>query len=302
MTQPILVPLDGSELAEQALDLAVAVATRTAAPIHLVRMPLWPPNSPLAARDDVTSYLDAAAERVSAQVDAKVETAILPEKAQDGDSWPASAGSIADHVLEYGRKRGAAMVVLATHGRGGLARAWFGSVADALIRRADLPVLVVRPEEGEPSDRAIRHVLVPLDPSDASRSVLEPATSLARAFDARITLLRIIPWPYQVNDTFLPATVVSVGEDLATVRANAAQELEGVAASLRTQGLEVEVAVMEHVAPGRAIADYAKDEGADLVALATHSRSGFDRLVLGSVADKVVRGAECPVLLVRSGD
>lgn len=304
MSKPILVPLDGSELAEQALELAVPVAKRLDAPLHLVRVPLWPPDSPLTDVAEVQGYLQKMAGRVSEELGSSVSTAILPEKPSAGDgSWPASGGSIADLVLDYATRQGTELVAIATHGRGGLARAWFGSVADALVRRARIPLLVVRPEEGDHPVRDIRHVLLPLDATaTAAQPAIAPAARIARAFGARVTLLRVIPWPYQVYTAFTPATVVAVGEDIEALRRSANEALEKIAAGLRGDRLQVDVAVTEHVNPGRAIDEWASEHGVDLIALATNDRRGFDRLVLGSVADKVVRGADCPVLVLRIGD
>ena len=301
MDEAILVPLDGSELAEQALPPAVELCRKGSASLHLVRALLWAPDSPLSTGEEA-EYLDGVAERVAAELGRAATTAVLPETAKRSGDWPASARDTASHILEYAGRHEIGMLVMATHGRGGIARAWFGSVADAIIRASDLPVLLIRPDAAEETARPIRKVLVPLDAEPESRRALRAATSLATAFDASLTLLRVIPWPYQVYGTLTPVTVVGTGSDLDTARDHAREQLEQDAAEVRAAGLEVDVAVVEDVSPGRAIVAFAEENGIDLIALATHARKGFERMVLGSVADKVLRGAECPVLMVRSAD
>lgn len=301
MDEAILVPLDGSELAEQALAPAIELCRMGSASLHLVRALLWAPDSPLSSGEE-GEYLDGVAKRVAAELGRAVTTAVLPESAKRSGDWPASARDVARYILDYAASHSIGTLVMATHGRGGIARAWFGSVADAIIRASELPVLLIRPDTAEDAARPIRRVLVPLDAEAGSRRALPPATRLAAAFGASLTLLRVIPWPYQVHGTLTPVTVVGPGTDIDAARDHAREQLEADAAEPRAAGLHVDIAVMDDVSPGRAIVHFAEQHGIDLIALATHARKGFERMVLGSVADKVLRGAECPVLLVRIED
>jgi nucleotide-binding universal stress UspA family protein len=202
---------------------------------------------------------------------------------------------------------GVDLVVLTTHGRGPLGRFWLGSVADALVRRLPVPALLVRPQEGAPAAEAVRHILVPLDGSPLAEQILEPAAALAELTGAAVTLLRVVgpvpPPGAEVPDGLIEEAVQQLLEKTAElqerVNAGASQGLETAAARLRERGLVVQTRVAVADAPAPAILDAAREVGADLIALATHGRRGLKRLLLGSVADKVVRGGTLPVLLLR---
>src|SRR5690606_22526567 len=170
MIKTVLVPLDGSRFSEQAVPLGLAVARAANAELRFahVHFPLAFEGLPYAeqdqrwdiqAREQELEYLDEVAERVRGAGHDRVAVELL-----DGDVVPA--------LLGHARAVGADLVVLSSHGRGGVERAWLGSVADGLVRRSHLPVLLVRPEteEGEPPDLerlpALRHILVPLDGSE----------------------------------------------------------------------------------------------------------------------------------------
>jgi nucleotide-binding universal stress UspA family protein len=149
----------------------------------------------------------------------------------------------------------------------------------------------VRLEEG-----VFKHVLCTLDGSSESREILPMAAACAHLFGARITLLRIVPLQFPVTSTFTShGTSESLGQEEHAAGARAALEEE--AAALRDAGLEVGVEVLN---PPDGILEYAEKGSADLIAMATHGRGGVARLILGSVADKVIRGGSIPVLLHRT--
>jgi nucleotide-binding universal stress UspA family protein len=310
MYRSILVPLDGSPFGEQALPLAVGLARRSAANLQVVHVhvPLaemysesWPGFESTvnpAVRWRSQGYLDAVVRRLQpiAGPDMTLSSALLE-------------GTVPEALQEHVAATGADLVVMTTHGRGPLARAWLGSVADALIRRLSIPLLLVRPEEipGDPAAApSLRHVLIPLDGSPFAEDILEPAVSLGGVQGAEYTLLRVIapmiPW----NCTGYPAAAgyEDVLDQLtklhAEERAEAGAYLEHVAAGLRERGLHVQTRVACHDQPAVAILDEAKAHPDGFVALATHGRSGLPRLFLGSVADKVLRGSTVPVLVHRA--
>ncbi len=140
------------------------------------------------------------------------------------------------------------------------------------------------------------HVLCPLDGSELAEKALPHAVAQARAFGARLTLLRVVEVPV------LPVTpdVVTVEIDLLPhLREDAQKYIDEQVAVWREQLAEVRGEVVEGRA-AEAIADFAVDRGVDLIVMATHGRSGLSRLAFGSVADRVLRLAHCPVLLVRA--
>ena len=211
-------------------------------------------------------------------------------------------GSVVAELDEHARNANADLLVMTTHGRGPLRRAWLGSVADGLLRRTPCPILAIRPGEGEQlqlEERQFHHLLVTLDGSSESREILPFAAAFAHAFGARITLLRVIPPHFPVSSPF--TSHVGQGyQGLKEEKRIVRETLETEAGPLREGGLRIGVEVVSGVHPAEGILEFAAGGEVDLVAMATHGRGGVARLILGSVADKVIRGGTVPVLLQRA--
>lgn len=311
MYRNIVVPLDGSDFSRAAIPYAVTLAAASDAAIELVsavdsvgmlsggtiatgapaygsgiEIPTAGPALVEAARRQREDALTDAAEAVRGASGATVRWELL-------DGEPSEA--VAAHV----ERSGADLVVMSTHGRGGLERAWLGSIADRLIRRIAVPLLLVRPgEEGRQSRPAvIRRLLVPLDGSKLAEAVLDPAARIARQVDGSIELLRAVD-PAIAESPYIPATVDDAQPYYERRRIEAGDYLTSVAERLRADGVDVTEVGIRDGSPSSIILARAR-EGADMVAMATHGRSGLERWLLGSVSDKVVRGADMPVLLVR---
>lgn len=295
MYKQILVPLDGSTFAEAALPLALALTRKTEADLHLISVvePIpafayaeWEP----AALDWSTKYLDSVVERISERAGGNVSAAV-------------HSGRVIETLHEQSEKLGIDLVVMATHGRGVLSRAWLGSVADALMREAGTPVLFVRPEEGEapepePSED-FRTLFIPLDGSELSESALEHATEFGELFGSAYHLTRIVAYPLEIASPYLPHTVQMNAEILGEAKAQAAEYLEEHAERMRSRGLRVTASVAVDPQAAHGILTEAEAVGSDMIAMATHGRGGVSRVVLGSAADKVLRGTHVPVLLYR---
>lgn len=301
MVRTILVPLDGSAFAEHALPLALAIARRMDAALRLVQVhdpvatlagmegAIVDPGWDAAARENERAYLDGAVERLR-----KLGAVPVTSALRDG---PVAAAVDAEAAVHQ-----AALVVMTSHGRGGLSRLWLGSVADQFIRRSTgTPILLLRPHEAAPdfqNDAAPRHFLIPLDGSALAEQILPPALALGRALGADFTLLRAI-------DPLLPAGLDAEGflvcgldaAALPGLRADAETYLERVAERLRKNGAVVRTRVVVNGRPELAILEAAAAP-TDLTALATHGRGGMQRLLLGGVADKVLRGSSTPVLVL----
>jgi nucleotide-binding universal stress UspA family protein len=300
----VLVPLDGSPFGEHALQGAIRIAGRAGAALHLVHvhaelgLPAAVPGpGAFAAEWEARRRLEAGLylEKVAA---ARVRPAGVQAVTQLLD------GSFRDALLEYISARGVDLVVMCTHGRGGLSRAWLGSMADALIRAAPVPVLLVRPRD-EAGDPAVPvapatplHVLVGLDGSGFAEAALEPAIELVGA-EGTLTLLQVLAPAYVVGAPFDSTGVMTDPEVQQAQEARCEEYLQDVTRRLAGRVVEVRTRVRTHPQPAVAIARAAADVGADLIAVATHGRGAAARTVLGSVADKVVRGADRPVLVVR---
>jgi nucleotide-binding universal stress UspA family protein len=273
----------------------LALTRKTNASLHLVSVvePIpafayaeWEP----AALDWSTQYLDSVAERVSDAAGGEVTTAV-------------HSGRCAETLRQEVTNLGADLVVMATHGRGVLSRAWLGSVADAFMREAEVPVLFVRPSEGNaPSPDAaddFETLLVPLDGSDVSESALEHATEFGALFGSAYHLTRVVAFPLEIASPYLPHTVQMNADILADAKQSAATYLEEHAERMRRRGLRVTVSIAVDPQAAHGIVEEADAVGCDLIAMATHGRSGVSRVVLGSAADKVLRGTKVPVLLYR---
>ncbi|HEU5208662.1 MAG TPA: universal stress protein [Longimicrobiales bacterium] len=288
MAATILVPLDSSRFGEHALPVAVGIARRTGARVHVVHChePPLPPMYPVSGapydaqldrtlREQEAAYLARVADRVLQTCGVAVRTDLL-----NAPTVPTLVSYATDAEVD--------LIVMTTHGRGGISRAWLGSVADALVRRTSVPVLLLRPRDEDvvmTCEPQTSHMLIPLDGSDLSEGILSPALALAQLSGARITLLQVMaPQP--------------VDSDARSERRAAQRYLESVARRVAAD-IEIDIAVETHASPAVAILEYAGLHGADLIALATHGRGGWSRVTLGSVADKVVRGTMMPVLLYR---
>lgn len=300
MFRSILVPLDGSGFSETALPYALAVRRRTGAALHLA-----------SVHEPVPSFAydewETAAWQWSEDYLATVQERLGADGVGDVDAW-VGTGPVVDLLLNRAETVDADLVVMATHGRGALSRAWLGSVADGLVRRARQPVLLVRPTEpavngsGEQAPLAepdILRVVVPLDGSDLSEAVLDLAAELAATFGAAVHLLRVVAYPVEIASPYLPHTVQMNQQVVEEARGAASEYLERVAAKLRDRGLDVRTEVVVDTQAGHAIALYVEKSEADLVVMATHGRGGLQRALLGSTTDKVIRAVHVPVLVRR---
>lgn len=293
----ILVPLDGSAFAEEALPIALAVATRESAPIELVLVhealppyrtqgaPPWDSGFDREIRETRSRYLDEVAGWVRRASSLPVTATIL--------EGPAVA-TLAEYMAAE-----ADLVVMTTHGRGGISRLWLGSVADGLVRRVTVPILLIRPDGSDARANpagSFQRILIPLDGSPFGEDAIEQAVALG-GDGVEYTLLKVVR--LLVTQVFVAriAHVAHVEAEAERVEMDA--YLERVALRLRARGLRVETRTLVHHQPALAILEYAADHGMDLIAIATHGRGVAGRLLVGSVADKVLRGAPVPVLIHR---
>lgn len=310
MTRQILVPLDGSSLAEAVLPCAVALARTTSSNLTLLRVvpPLTliePIGAAINRGDDFwqTYQHEPDTDRqylISKAVSLGLDELTLQTGVMEGE--PATC------ILEYASANpDVQFIAMATHGRSGLGRLFFGSVAERVLHASPVPVLMLRSHAGD-NDLAERstlgrpfgHILVPLDGSELGEASIELARRLAAATDARITLLSIAPGPSLqelANPTLLPLWVEgSQDEKLRQLD----HYLLGVAQQLRGEGFKVKTLVKPGH-PAEEIILAGDQNEVDLIVMAAHGRSELQRLWLGSVASTVVQGTARPVLLVRAG-
>jgi nucleotide-binding universal stress UspA family protein len=300
MFRKVLLPVDGSTFAEHALPYAAQAARDAGAELilTLVHVRTTPATTNLVLRDEIEEWESSHAEREMAYLNELVERAVreyglaITPRLLSGDVVPTLEREVEQQQID--------LVVMTTHGRAGLERAWLGSVADALVRHVDVPVLLVRPSDDEPLGRddatGYRHVLVALDGSERAERCIAPALALA-GDAAAVTLLRVVSPPAAVASPYLPHAVRLTHDEqerrLAEAEAYLAEQRPAAAARAGT----VRTAVLNDYHPARAILGFAAEHGVDLIALGTHGRAPVTRLVMGSVSDKVARAAAVPVLI-----
>ena len=295
MSEPlIVVPLDGSDLSEAAVPLATTLAKATGSSVLFLTV--WEEGERALIGDlpelgddlfrkgeeHLEGYLAGVAESAQATgVEAQTELRV---------------GRPAEEILRVLEQRDPRLLVMATHGRSGLSRWHYGSVAGTLVREAPLPTIMVGPKllDGEAATEPIRRILVPLDGSALAEAALRPALELAEALDAGLLLAQVVRWTAQTF-MFGPADIDIVEIDR-RLTAGAEQYLEDTEMALKSSQ-PVETAVL-HGLPANALLDLIEARRVDLVVMASHTRQGLARAVLGSVADRLLQG-KAPVLLIR---
>ena len=285
MSSQLLVPLDGTPESEAALDPACALARSTGAEIVLLRVMSL--SASHAEESEAVGHLEWSAAELRAR-DVAVGTEVR-------------RGDAAEQIVEAAG-RGPRVVVMATHGRAGLGRVLFGSVAERVVAHSLVPVLLRRP--GGRRVAAFETLLVAVDGTDADWDALGAALVMARATGARLFLLHVV-LPLQLYapsaDPFLgvSATPYVEREWDETARRGAQEYVEGMAEVAKRGGVKAEGSVI----PGpvvETIVDAAGWTGADLIVMSTHGRTGPSRAIHGSVADAVMRAADRCVMLIGS--
>jgi nucleotide-binding universal stress UspA family protein len=300
----ILVPLDGSTLAESALPLAATIARRRHASILLAA----------AHRSDLPVRGGQGALVFDQRWDEEARTALRSalEKARQtiAGRWPdvrteimVVDGEPAESLVRLAERAAPILTVMTSHGRGGLSRLWLGSVTDALVRQLPIPVLVVHPKDLEASptlDEGLRRVLVPVDGTPGSEGAIDAAVEVLGNEGIEFVLLRVATPLHAALRAIYPEREQE--RDASEQRETAERELREIEERLRQRGLSVCDAIRTDADPARAIIAAAEELDADIVSIATHGRGEVGRLLLGSVADKVLRGARVPVLVHRLTD
>jgi nucleotide-binding universal stress UspA family protein len=287
----ILVPLDGSSLAEQGLTFAEQLARALPAKLRLALV-----HEPAAVTTGPVARAQMALHRAEREYLTRVRDRLRTAGITDVTAVVLK-GDPREELTRYADERDPDLVVIASHGRGGLARAWFGSVAEHLVRHVAAPVVVVPAREPTPGLRAPERIMVPMDGSKAGELVLDWATQLAQAFGAELLLRRVVqPVPLPA-DPILPVTIAYDTELTQQLVGGTDEYLARVAERLIGTGVRVNRRSLVGHGIAATLIEAAREEGADLIVMATRGRGGLGRL--GSVADKVMRGAPCPVLLDR---
>ena len=296
MFKHLLVPLDGSKLAEASLPAAVMLSQAlgsTVTLLHIIEKDVSPEihgDRHLTNNDEACKYLDEVAQRFFPP-NVQVETHVHTEQVSD------ITRSIVDHTGEFAPD----LIVMCTHGEGGLKEIMMGSIAQQVIGRGKTPILLVKAgEEGAVPFTSFKKILVPLDGKAEHEQCLPVAAGLAQLFSANLALLTVVhtlgtlPGERAATGWMLPGATRAI---LDLDEQTAEEYLEKQAAERRANGLKVSTSVRRGD-PAQQILAVAQAQGTDLIVLGTHGKGGMKAFWAGSVAPKVVVEAKSPLLLV----
>jgi nucleotide-binding universal stress UspA family protein len=287
MFKKILVPLDGSQLSQRALEPAIAMGKCAGTELLLVRTPVVDTLSfavtgskQAEARNDALLYLETI-RKSNEQPDLHIQTRLV-----EGDV----AGAIVDTALS----EQVDLIIMSTHGYSGLTRWVLGSVTEKVLRSAPCPVLAVR---------AARHpqkVLITLDGSPLSERAIEPGLAVAQSLNAAVTLLRVVP--RMSTDGKLDEHERGLSRRM---QEDWIEEAKNYLSARSEAAARSGVAIKSEVrigSPADIILEHIETYGTDLIVMATHGRTGLKRWVYGSVTAKVLRSVNCSMLVIRPTD
>jgi nucleotide-binding universal stress UspA family protein len=285
MFEKILVPTDGSECAEAAIDYAEDLAGQYEATVHV-----------LCVVDSRT--LDSAPhlERVKDESTEMVES-VCEDLA--GSNIPVEdavrTGIPHQEILQYASQQGIDLIAMGTHGRTGIERYLLGSITEKVVRLSDVPVLTVRAEPDGTVTYPYADILIPTDGSEQAAAAIDVGVDITSNYDARLHALSIVE-PIAMGVDFQSADVFELLEEAAQ---SAVDSVENKASQASLSEIETSV---KYGHPYREIHSYVDANEIDLIVMGAHGRSGLERYLLGSVTEKVVRTSAVPVLTVRSSD
>jgi nucleotide-binding universal stress UspA family protein len=283
MIKSVLVPLDGSDLAEQALGYALPIAKRHNADLHLVFV--IRKDADASEDDDAREYLATITQQVGYEAKSHVQF-----------------GTPADEIIETGDALEDPLIVMTTHGRTGIGRWIYGSVADKVVHASSAPVLLLRSGAGRLTGESIQRIMAPVDGSAYSEAALNFAKSMSTIFDAELHVVRVAETASLYSSLGYETYAPGAGQPMSDVVEYMVNEthkyISSVTRELREQGYNVQGAVLEGFA-GEELIGYERKIEPQLVVMATRGRSGFDRFIFGSVAERILKSGQTPVLMVK---
>jgi nucleotide-binding universal stress UspA family protein len=296
----ILVPLDGSELAETALQSARLIARKQAAELILITVSTYgqllapsPAGYSMMIPAQTPNLLDSDAENYLDTIYHKVYEPGLEIKTK------AVSGDIAGNIVDLAAAEGVDLIIMTTHGYSGFTRWMMGSVTERVLRSAQCPVLVIRCAD------LPKQAVIPLDGSELSELALAPGLTLARLLGAQSTLLRINQEKKLSNLelSLLDAAEAGLGRHIdqqldQEEEDNAANYLKNIARRYSSPEVEIRTVVLGG-SPAESILAYVEAGAVDLLIMATHGHSGLRRWVYGSVTEKCLNNSACAMLIVR---
>jgi len=300
MYKKMLVPLDGSDLAEVALVYAREVASRLRLAVVLLHVYSSAETELVPARQ---AYINSKVDTIRRELEVETEAGIEPVSEDVTVRGELAEGYPAEEILRYAEENSIDFILMSTHGRTGIKLWTMGSVADKILRASKVPIWLIRagvPPEIISDKLQTRRMLVLLDGSELAESVLPHVETLAKQRGTDlidIVLLQVCePTPLAV---YYYSTVPIDWQDyIARCKREDEQYLAKIEKRLKDAGLKVRYDLLMGK-PADAIIDYVSENPVNLIVMSTHGRSGLSRWVYGSVAEKVLHGTSTPIFLVR---
>ena len=295
----ILVPLDGSEVAEQAIPYIAEVAAENAEiTFFQVILEVHPERNLIGhvtvsaievehrARVHSLEYLHATAERWRA---------VLP----DDPRFEVAVGDPVHEIIEAAKRLSCELIAVAGHGRSGIKRLAIGSVAESLAHKSRVPLLLVRIREGDEQREAkVDRIVVPFDGSDLARAAIPVAIDFAKGTGTELTLIQVVnpaafvPPASPMDPSFSPEVYVKVMDEVETEAESAIRQ---ATAEIAEHGVTAKFELLKG-SPAQVLIEHTRPD--DLIVMTSHGRSGLKRLIMGSVAGRLVREGHAPVVLV----
>lgn len=288
MTDTVLFPTDGSDAASEVLDHALNVAEIHDATVHVLNVADTTQESLTRIGHDVVDALEHEGEQ------------IVQEAAEHAEAWDVPVvtdvqqGQPYRMIVEYADQHGIDLIVMPTHGRTGLERLLLGSVTERVIRRSDVPVLTIRPDHDAEEHYPYQNVLVPTDGSECATAALRTGIDVVNTHEATLHLISVVELVNLGTDVHSEKQADVLEDHANEVIDEAVQFAEEAAVESITSGVEYGSSVH------REIHSYLDDHDIDVVVIGTHGRTGFDRYMLGSVTEQLVRTSPVPVMAVRT--
>ncbi|MDQ2055897.1 universal stress protein [Halobellus sp. H-GB7] len=288
MFEQILFPTDGSDGAAVAFDHVLDIATTHDATLHILNVVDTTQGGVLNLQSDSGDSLEEKGERTVSEAAERAHQRGVDTVTEVAQGEPYRS------IIDYAETQGVNLVVMPTHGRRGLERFLLGSTTERVVRRADVPVLTLSPNDDARITHPYQDVLVPTDGSDCANQALAIGVDVADAEGAALHLLSAIVIPVLGVDVRTDIQM-NLLEESATELLDEAAKF-AVDAGIGSTSKTVEYGPSIH----KVILTYIEEHDIDLVVVGTHGRTGFDRYVLGSVTDYLVRTSPIPVLTVRT--
>lgn len=284
MYDTILVPTDGSDTANKAVEGGMALAERFDAALHaiyVVEYNTYPIQVQSELSTDLANQAEATLDEITSQsdqTDVDITTQVIE-----------TTEPIHEEIIDYGTEHDVDIIVMGTHGRTGLNRLILGSVTERTLRASPIPVLTVH--EDIDIDPGFETVLVPTDGSETATAAADHAIQIAAMTTASLHIVHVI-------NLVAASGEYGSGPILEALREAGQEAVDNVVERAKEADIQSVEASILSGAPSQAIVDYATNRDVDLIVMGTHGRSGLDRFLIGSVTEKIVRLADIPVLSV----